>query len=77
MIFDENGAAQASMVPDYYARLGVDPGADPAAIEAALKQQQPVWSVTTPPCSRGGVVTAPGSLPPIRLRHPETGLARV
>ncbi len=35
------------MVPDYYARLGVDPGADPAAIEAALKQQQPVWSMGT------------------------------
>ncbi len=35
------------MVPDYYARLGVDPGAAPAAIEAALKQQQPVWSMGT------------------------------
>ena len=35
------------MVPDYYARLGVDPGADPADIEAALKQQQPVWSMGT------------------------------
>ena len=35
------------MVPDYYARLGVDPGADPAEIEAALKQQQPVWSMGT------------------------------
>ena len=35
------------MVPDYYARLGVDPGAEPAEIEAALKQQQPVWSMGT------------------------------
>ncbi len=35
------------MVPDYYARLGVDPGADPAEIEAALKKQQPVWSMGT------------------------------
>ena len=26
------------MVPDYYARLGVDPGADRADIEAALKR---------------------------------------
>jgi len=35
------------MVPDYYARLGVDPGAAPAEIEAALKRQQPVWSMGT------------------------------
>ena len=35
------------MVPDYYARLGVDPAADPAEIEAALKQQEPVWSMGT------------------------------
>src|SRR5208283_2932260 len=35
------------MVPDYYARLGVDPGSDPAEIEAALKKQQPVWSMGT------------------------------
>ena len=35
------------MVPDYYARLGVDPAADPAEIEAALKNQQPVWSMGT------------------------------
>ncbi|MGZ3302375.1 MAG: phage integrase central domain-containing protein, partial [Isosphaeraceae bacterium] len=35
------------MVPDYYARLGVDPGADPAEIEAALKQQEPVWPMGT------------------------------
>ena len=41
------GAAQASMVPDYYARLGVDPGAEPAEIEAALRKQQPVWSMGT------------------------------
>src|SRR5208337_4605748 len=35
------------MVPDYYARLGVDPGVDPAEVEAALKKQQPVWSMGT------------------------------
>ncbi len=35
------------MVPDYYARLGVDPGADPAEIEAALRNQQPAWSMGT------------------------------
>lgn len=35
------------MVPDYYARLGVDPGSDPAEIEAALKKQQPAWSMGT------------------------------
>ena len=43
----QTGAAQASMVPDYYARLGVDPGAEPAEIEAALRKQQPVWSMGT------------------------------
>ncbi len=35
------------MVPDYYARLGVDPGADRAEIEGALKRMQPVWSMGT------------------------------
>jgi hypothetical protein len=35
------------MVPDYYARLGVDPGADKAEIEAALKRKQPSWSMGT------------------------------
>ena len=35
------------MVPDYYARLGVDPGASTAEIEAALLKQQPVWSMGT------------------------------
>ena len=35
------------MVPDYYARLGVDPGTDRAMIEAALKRLQPVWSMGT------------------------------
>src|SRR5215469_11717914 len=35
------------MVPDYYARLGVDPGAGRAEIEAALKRMQPVWSMGT------------------------------
>ena len=35
------------MVPDYYARLGVDPGAERAEIEAALKRLQPAWSMGT------------------------------
>ncbi len=35
------------MVPDFYARLGIDPGSDPVEIEAALKKQQPVWSMGT------------------------------
>src|SRR6516165_9765478 len=35
------------MVPDYYARLGVDPGASVAEIETALRKQQPVWSMGT------------------------------
>jgi hypothetical protein len=35
------------MVPDYYARLGVDPGADRSVIEAALKRMQPAWSMGT------------------------------
>ena len=35
------------MVPDYYAMLGVDPGADRAALEAALARCQPVWSSGT------------------------------
>src|SRR4051812_35486529 len=35
------------MVPDYYARLGVDPGATAAEIEAALRKQQPAWSMGT------------------------------
>ena len=39
--------ANATMVPDYYARLGVDPGADRAEIEAALKRMQPAWSMGT------------------------------
>ncbi len=37
----------AAMVPDYYARLGVEPGAERAEIEAALKRMQPVWSMGT------------------------------
>ena len=39
--------ADATMVPDYYARLGVDPGAERAEIEAALKRMQPAWSMGT------------------------------
>jgi hypothetical protein len=35
------------MVPDYYARLGVDPGAERTVIEAALKRMQPAWSMGT------------------------------
>jgi hypothetical protein len=35
------------MVPDYYTLLGVEPGADRAAIEAALKKCQPMWSSGT------------------------------
>ena len=35
------------MVPDYYARLGVDQRADRAEIEAALKRMQPAWSMGT------------------------------
>ena len=37
----------ATMVPDYYARLGVDPGAERSEIEAALKRMQPAWSMGT------------------------------
>ncbi len=39
--------ANASTVSDYYARLGVEPGADRAAIEAALVRMQPAWSMGT------------------------------
>ena len=35
------------MVPDYYARLGVDQRAERAEIEAALKRMQPAWSMGT------------------------------
>jgi hypothetical protein len=35
------------MVPDYYARLEVDPGASSTEIEAALKRLQPRWSMGT------------------------------
>jgi hypothetical protein len=35
------------MVPDYYARLGVDPAAERAEIEAALQKKQPLWSMGT------------------------------
>ena len=35
------------MVPDYYARLGVDPRAERAEIEAALQRKQPAWSMGT------------------------------
>ena len=39
--------AQASMVTDYYARLGVEPGSSAVEIESALQKQQPVWSMGT------------------------------
>ncbi|GAC1448355.1 MAG: hypothetical protein NVSMB9_31420 [Isosphaeraceae bacterium] len=35
------------MVPDYYAMLGVPPGADRATIEEALARSQPAWSSGT------------------------------
>jgi hypothetical protein len=35
------------MVPDYYARLGVSPGAERSEIETALKRLQPSWSMGT------------------------------
>lgn len=35
------------MVADYYAMLGVDPGSDRAALEAALAKCQPLWSSGT------------------------------
>src|SRR5215218_409275 len=35
------------MVADYYAMLGVEPGADRAALEAALARCQPAWSSGT------------------------------
>lgn len=35
------------MVPDYYARLGVEPGAGRVEIEAALRRMQPIWSLGT------------------------------
>ena len=35
------------MVTDYYAMLGVDPGADGATIAAALARLQPIWSSGT------------------------------
>src|SRR5262249_44607883 len=35
------------MVPDYYDRLGIDPRADRAEIEAALQRKQPAWSMGT------------------------------
>jgi len=39
--------ANATKVPDYYARLGVDPGAERAEVEAALQRMQPAWSMGT------------------------------
>src|SRR4051795_2171034 len=35
------------MVTDYYAMLGIDPGADSAAVEVALARNQPIWSSGT------------------------------
>ena len=40
-------SSDATMVPDYYARLEVDPRADRAEIEAALQRKQPAWSMGT------------------------------
>jgi hypothetical protein len=40
-------AANSTAVPDYYARLGVGPGAARAEIEAALRRMQPAWSMGT------------------------------
>ncbi len=39
--------ADVTMVPDYYARLGVDPGAQRSEIDAAIKRLQPAWSMGT------------------------------
>ena len=39
--------AELNMVPDYYGRLGIDPAADRAVIEAALKRLQSAWSMGT------------------------------
>jgi tetratricopeptide (TPR) repeat protein len=39
--------ADATKVPDFYERLGVDPSADRAEIEAALQRKQPAWSMGT------------------------------
>ncbi|WP_074312018.1 hypothetical protein [Singulisphaera sp. GP187] len=38
---------QRTMVADYYTMLGVDPGADRGALEAALARCQPLWSSGT------------------------------
>ena len=35
------------MVPDYYERLGVDPAATAAEVDAALRKKQPAWSMGT------------------------------
>ena len=35
------------MVTDYYAMLGIDPGVNVAALEAALARNQPIWSSGT------------------------------
>jgi hypothetical protein len=35
------------MVPDYYSMLGIDPGSERGAIEAAIARCQPVWSAGT------------------------------
>ena len=39
----DGGNSGGRMVTDYYAMLGVDPGADSAAVEAALSRNQPIW----------------------------------
>ncbi len=46
-VFEGRGEAQRTMVPDYYAMLGVDPGVDRSTLESALARCQPVWSSGT------------------------------
>src|SRR4051812_40636485 len=41
------GPGRSTMVPDFYAMLGIEPEADRAAIESALSRNQPIWSSGT------------------------------
>ena len=57
------------MVVDYYALLEVEPGADPSAIEAAIRRLQPIWSAQTRHPSRGTRYQSQlESIPEIRRR---------